>query len=59
MNARIDIKTSAGKSLEGFPKEVCKDADETKLWGLFHHLYYGEMNNPELHKGDKITIEIL
>lgn len=59
MKTRIDIKTPAGKSLEGFPKEIEGDKDENHLWSIFHHLYYGETLNPALTKGDIITIEVL
>lgn len=64
MKAKIDITTPAGKSLEGFPKEL----DETRLWPAFDvkeciiRLYTNEHSldkHIQLHPGDKITIEIL
>lgn len=61
MTARIDIKTPAGKSLEGFPQQFVSKA--TKIRGIldqtFIYLLDGAKLNPELTKGDTITIEIL
>lgn len=66
MKALINITTSAGKSLEEFPKEITTDSYNgdfllhltvTQLILVFPHT-----PDPTLittHKGDKITIEIL
>lgn len=67
MNARIDIKTPAGKSLEGFPQNI---GWSDKLYGNsvsdiadFISDYAGNgkdsIPSPELNKGDIITIEVL
>lgn len=60
MNATIDIKTLAGQSLKGFPYET----PEINCFDLFrgHFVLYtskGKVLKTKLHKGDKITIEIL
>lgn len=65
MNAKIDTKTPSGKSLEGFPQNL--EADEyieTALGAvamlkdyLINEHRFGKKY--ELHKGDKIIIEIL
>lgn len=60
MNARINITTPAGKSLEGFPVTIEVDSNSTRVQGLISELYYGDaMDNIVLNKGDIITIEIL
>lgn len=62
MQAKIDITTPTGKSLEGFP--FVHDATQTDI-GLEnkHTTFYTYLGNTfrkwTLHKGDKITIEIL
>lgn len=60
MNVRIDIKTSAGQSLEGFPVEI-------KIEELYHADTITTMAADtieakgliKLHSGDTITIKIL
>lgn len=65
MNAKIDIKTPAGKSLEGFPLLGYCDIDlinsgENKL-KIETQTEEGELviKRIELHQKDTITIEIL
>lgn len=63
MNARIDIRTPAGKSLEGFPQEVLLKPESytENIYGIMCNVKdYLDMDYMhELHKGDTITIEIL
>lgn len=61
MNATIDIKTPAGQSLEGFPVSPFPDMEtlEDVVNDLKTMLSVKIISNPTLHKGDKITIEIL
>lgn len=62
MNARIDIKTPAGKSLEGFPKEITSEPMELFCIAgtTFGHGSSDKgTSQVTLHKGDTITIEIL
>lgn len=63
MNARIDITTKAGQSLEGFPQNY-----ETWRTAPYIHIQSQGIvvistlqgdNKIKLHPGDKITIEIL
>lgn len=58
MNARIDIQTPAGQSLEGFPMTVEREVSMT-LRGVIYVINTSPILSHELHKGDKITIEIL
>jgi type II secretory pathway component GspD/PulD (secretin) len=63
MNANIDIKTPAGQSLEGFPI-VNTNIEGDRLSNIVSEIEYMQVGincniNPQLHKGDKITIEIL
>lgn len=59
MNAKINIKTPAGKSLEGFPFEgdvkpiFNIDYIRNKVWSENSRSWV------QLHKGDTIMIEIL
>lgn len=61
MKATIDIKTPAGKSLEGFPKEF-DDLDESTSAADYLFSWSDELSshgtNPLLHPGDTITITI-
>lgn len=67
MNAKIDIKTPAGKSLEGFPFMVQSNKLTDIICGIMDNGQFfwdcvgiGQPDlNPTLHKGDTITIEIL
>lgn len=66
MNAKIDIKTPAGKSLEGFPieKEVPRiEMGEEGTFDISETEGIGKMIVDycmvKLHPGDTITIEIL
>lgn len=61
MNATIDIKTPSGQSLEGFPVSSFPDVEtlEDIVNDLKTTLSVKIISNPTLHKGDKITIEIL
>lgn len=62
MNARINITTPAGKSLEGFPIHiVCKDNAHVSevLSDYWTIIEQHNLSDPNLHKGDTITIEIL
>lgn len=58
MNAKIDIKTPAGQSLEGFPQEFeFESSIEDCLFASTMDTSYNALKSI-LHKGDKITIEI-
>lgn len=65
MNAIIDIKTPAGQFLEGFPRTVSNTEYAENYQGLIASLddevgYSDNMPpNPDLHKGDTITIKIV
>lgn len=61
MNATIDIKTPAGKSLEGFPQtesvvQIELDIRNSNIACIWINDKFKKL---ELHKGDIITIEIL
>lgn len=61
MKAKINIKTPAGKSLEGFPFNF--DQDET-AFDFYDNIITvnhvaGDRIHHKLHKGDTITIEVL
>lgn len=57
MNARINIKTSGGKSLEGFPLEV--NSEYIYCVAFMLDIATEMASNPIITKGDTITIEIL
>lgn len=64
MNAKIDIKTPAGKSLEGFPVDLdytqMYPEDSLSLFAIIAlNKTLGNIKNIQVHKGDTITIEIL
>lgn len=64
MNAKIDIKTPAGKSLEGFPQEMQLEnmANYHTLQAVISYIDNRlgvSIANRMLNKGDIITIEIL
>lgn len=63
MNAQIDIKTPSGQSLEGFPRKFSRTPIEGDKWstsqGNLTSIMYEAIGSWTLHKGDKITIEIL
>lgn len=64
MTAKIDIKTPAGKSLEGFPIEANPDNGTQQLFTLLPNnkvdvSTFSDDNIIQLHKGDIISIEIL
>jgi len=60
MNAKIDIITPSGKSLEGFPQILELDSNSQRIQGLISELYYGDtFDNIKLTPGDKIIIEVL
>lgn len=61
MDAIIDIKTPSGQSLEGFPVSSFPGMEtlEDIVNDLKTMLSVEIISNPNLHKGDKITIEIL
>lgn len=65
MNARINIKTPAGKSLEGFPQTHKIPLHSKSFDGAIAYVYENMLSDttslpsPDLHKGDIITIEIL
>lgn len=62
MLAIIDIKTPAGKSLEGFPKALTKEMADMFHLNQSTMLNISTLKNDnviQLHPGDKITIEIV
>ena len=60
MKANIDIKTPAGKSLEGFPTEFWFEDTLCSLNSAMSDTGIdGNIKNPTLHKGDTITIKVL
>lgn len=60
MNVKINIKTPAGKSLEGFPMTYEIPAIQATLDGVLNYtLMTSFMKNPVVNKGDTIIIEIL
>lgn len=65
MNAKIDIKTPAGKSLEGFPLEAFEGNKYDIEVAISNSQFFlkdqaGVLDiHPKLTKGDTITIEIL
>lgn len=62
MNAKIDIKTPAGQSLEGFPQEIENFKGSSYVASMLDitDISLATLKfNPSIHKGDTITIEIL
>lgn len=59
MKALINITTSAGKSLEGYPSTI--SSNSSSVYDILDDCSYfaDKDRNIQLHKGDKITIEIL
>lgn len=61
MTAKIDIKTPAGKSLEGFPKnqsivQIELDIRNSNVACIWVNDMFKKL---QLNKGDTITIEVL
>ncbi len=64
MNAKIDIITPAGKSLEGFPLDLeytqMYEQDSLSLFCIIAlNKTLGNIKNVKLHPGDKIIIEVM
>lgn len=60
MVTKINIKTPAGKSLEGFPMTYEIPVVQATLDGVLNYtLMTPFMKNPVVNKGDIITIEVL